>query len=58
MLAGAARGIGEGKFTPEDWIEVQVGMPFQIGGGHGRGWHQGVCISYRFTRIPEKEVGL
>ena len=35
------------------WIDVQVGMPFQIGGGFG----QGVCVGHGRTSIPEKEAG-
>ena len=26
------------------WIEVKVGKPFQLAGGHGGGWRQGVCV--------------
>jgi hypothetical protein len=34
-----------GCFCQENiWIEGQVGMPFQIGGGHYWEWGHGVCI--------------
>ena len=59
MLAGAAKGrkdvrVGRRRVKLTDiyiyiycetvWIEVQVGVPFQIGDRHGWGWSQGVCV--------------
>ena len=49
VLAGTAREKGKTSEVNEYWyreivrIEVQVDMPFQIGGGHGRWWYQRVC---------------
>ena len=46
--SGAKGSTGKGKqseingcqYQEAVWIEVQVDMPFKIGGGHGRGLHQ------------------
>ena len=65
MLAGATWGkkrigVGEDQVRLQDVdtrrmsrLKLRVGMPFQIGGGSGRGWHQ-EFVRYKSTSIPEK----